>query len=134
MPIAKVEVIQRVFRVDVRPPGETMKNITVDQPQAVKAVFVGTQGPQGIPGAQGPQGLPGSAADLIADEVPTGTINGSNATFTTAHNFLPASIEVSINGIAQRRGMDYTTIGTNTIHFTDSPESGDFISVDYQKG
>jgi hypothetical protein len=53
MAIAKVEVIQKVYRVEVTPPGEALKNITIDQPQSVRVVFVGTQGPQGVPGTSG---------------------------------------------------------------------------------
>lgn len=65
MAIAKVEVIQKIFRVDVTPPGETVRSISIDQPQAVKVVFVGTQGPTGAQGPQGPQGVPGSLSGSI---------------------------------------------------------------------
>lgn len=81
-------------------------------------------------------GAPGAAYTntRIVDEVPSGSINGSNATFTTAENFIPESVELTLNGIAQRKGAsyDYTTTGNNTIIFNNSPDSGDTILVDYE--
>lgn len=84
-------------------------------------------------GIQGPAGPPGTAT-LVTDEVPTGAINGSNATFTTAQNFKPASVKLRLNGIGQKRGagFDYITLGNNTIQFATSPEIGDTILVDYE--
>lgn len=71
----------------------------------------------------------------IIDEVPSGAINGSNVTFTTAYNFVPSSVEITLNGIAQRSGSgnDFITTGENTIIFTTSLEVGDVILVDYER-
>lgn len=88
----------------------------------------------GPPGPQGPAGLPGSsvAADsLVVDEEPIGVIDGSNATFTSQFSFVPESIEVFINGLAQRRITDFNTTGLNTIHLSDSPSPGDSIRIHY---
>jgi hypothetical protein len=66
--------------------------------------------------------------------VPVGVIDGVNATFTTAENFTPATVEVTLNGLAQRLGatFDFLTTGNNTIIFNTSPEIGDTILVDYE--
>jgi hypothetical protein len=70
----------------------------------------------------------------VIDEVPVGVIDGVNATFTTAENFTPATVEVTLNGLAQRLGatFDFLTTGNNTIIFNTSPEIGDTILVDYE--
>jgi len=87
------------------------------------------------------QVLPGRGFPVIAvtykeqieGEVPAGAVNGSNATFTTAFDFIPESVEVFVNGIRQKPITDYTTSGTTTILFTDSPLTGDIILVNYLK-
>ena len=70
----------------------------------------------------------------IVGETPNGTINGSNATFTTLQNFVPLSTEVIINGNIQTYGVDYITIGTNQIILNVSPVVGDYIRVNYKLG
>lgn len=92
----------------------------------VHATVVGQQGPQGI---QGPPG----GSQIVLDEPPTGTINGSNATFTTAFQFVPGQVAVKVNGLTQRLVTDFQTSGTNTIIFAESPHVGDSISVDYER-
>lgn len=57
-------------------------------------------------------------------EVPTGTVNGSNVTFTLTG--VPADSDdliVSVNGQVQRNGTDFTLSG-NTITYTTAPETG----------
>jgi len=81
-----------------------------------------------------PPDIPSYARARVIDEIPNGAINGANATFTTANNFLPESVEVTLNGISQRKGagFDYITVGNDTIIFTVSPDVGDTILVDYE--
>lgn len=74
--------------------------------------------------------VPGS---FVVGEVPTGLVNGSNATFTTAFAFIPESVEVKINGLTQKKVTHYNTSGTTTILFTDSPTTGEIILVNYIK-
>ena len=69
----------------------------------------------------------------VINEAVTGTINGSNATFTTAFDFIPESIEIKVNGIMQKLSDDYTTSGAHTIQFVSSPVSGDKILISYTK-
>ena len=70
-------------------------------------------------------------SQVVRNEPATGLVNGSNATFTTAFAFAPETVEVTVNGVGQRRFVDYNTVGNNTIIFTSSPRVGDFIEVDY---
>ena len=60
----------------------------------------------------------------ITEEL-VGTIDGSNAIFTTTQNFDPDITIVFINGVKQKKHTHYNTIGTNVITFSDSPQVGD---------
>jgi hypothetical protein len=74
--------------------------------------------------------IPGPSKDFIENEVPSGLVNGSNARF----NSHPESVEVFINGLKQKPIIHYTTSGTTTIILSDSPQTGDQILINYQKG
>jgi hypothetical protein len=71
--------------------------------------------------------------NFVENETPSGTLDGSNATFTTEFNFVPASVEAFINGLKQKPIVHYITMGTQTIIFTDSPQTVDQILINYQK-
>jgi len=75
-----------------------------------------------------------SAGAFIIGETPTGAINGSNATFTTANGFDPASVSVFLNGVNIINGVDYITTGQNTILLNVSPVNGDYLRVNYKLG
>lgn len=75
-----------------------------------------------------------SSGSFVIGETPSGAVNGSNATFTTAQNFAPESVQVFINGVSQTNSVDYTTSGTTTITLNVSPVSGDYIRVNYKLG
>lgn len=66
-----------------------------------------------------------------ANIVLIGTINGSNATFTTPDNFIPETVTVLVNGLGQKKVRDFNTSGTNTIIFTDSPTVGETLLTNY---
>jgi len=76
-----------------------------------------------------------TVASPIRNEVPTGTINGSNAVFNIANIPSGNTQEVYLNGVRQRPGggFDYTISGT-TITFTEAPPVGSHILVDYFVG
>lgn len=65
----------------------------------------------------------------------TGSRNSSNKVFTLSANYLSGSTRVYVNGIRYTPGAsyDYTETGTNQITFTNAPDSGDLITVDYIK-
>lgn len=75
-----------------------------------------------------------SSGSFVFGETPIGAVNGSNATFTTAQNFVAESVQVFINGVSQTNGVDYTTSGSTTITMNVSPVSGDYIRVNYKIG
>lgn len=72
------------------------------------------------------------ALDVVG-ETPAGLVNGSNATYTTAFNFDPASVEVYVNGIRQKLVTHFNTSGLSTIILGDSPQTGDLLQVNYER-
>lgn len=82
---------------------------------------------------RGPQGEPGSNSDVVFGEQLAGAINGSNATFTTEHEFVPGQLVVRVNGLAQRLVTDFQTVGSDTIVFGESPQPGDYLAADYER-
>lgn len=71
--------------------------------------------------------------DFVDKEVPAGTVNGVNNTFTLANTPYAGSEHFYINGILQEPGsVDYSISGT-TITTTVAPETGDVLRVSYRK-
>jgi len=78
----------------------------------------------------------GTPAPNFADaEVPAGTIDGANATFTLAHAPIGASLELTRNGLTLKAGSgnDFTLAG-NTITFLVGaiPQAGDSLQAWYR--
>ncbi|MEP7197242.1 MAG: hypothetical protein ABI851_12040 [Saprospiraceae bacterium] len=75
-----------------------------------------------------------SASSLeVKNEIPMGLVDGSNPTFTSYNLFIPETIQVYMNGVRNKIGYDFITIGNDTILFSTSPINGDIILIDYQK-
>jgi len=56
--------------------------------------------------------LQGSSLPTFVDnEIPSGTVDGSNAVFTLAHTPATASEQFFVNGLRQQRVTDYTIAG-----------------------
>ena len=75
----------------------------------------------------------GIANHLVTREAPSGSINGSNTTFTLAHTPSPVGSEmVFLNGLLQESGAgnDYTISGA-TITYLTAPQTGDTLYVTY---
>ena len=72
-------------------------------------------------------------ATNIYNEVPTGLINSSNDTYTTASTFVTNSTQTYLNGIRQKLNVHYIESGS-TIVFQASyiPQTGDILFLDYQ--
>jgi hypothetical protein len=70
----------------------------------------------------------GGSSILFSDaEIPSGTINGSNVTFTLQNAPDPAlSLFFCRNGLVQLAGVDYS-LSSNIITFTLAPLTGDFL-------
>jgi len=75
-----------------------------------------------------------TAANFVTRETPTGSVNGSNTTFTLAATPTAGTEELYLNGILQDQGAgnDYTISGA-TITMLTAPLSGDKIRVNYRK-
>lgn len=73
-------------------------------------------------------------ASYVAEEVPSGTINGSNTSFTLASTPITSSVILYLNGIRLRSGAgnDYTISGS-TITMLYAPATGDVLIATYLK-
>lgn len=79
-----------------------------------------------------------STSNFVFNEIPSGTINGSNGAFTLANTASPTgSIRVFKNGIRQtpNAGNDFVMTNATTITFEagNIPQVGDNLLVDYMK-
>lgn len=72
-------------------------------------------------------------SDFVIGETPSGAINGSNATYTSANDFIPETLEVFLNGLRQTVLGDYNTSGNTTILFVTSPGTGEVLRINYIK-
>lgn len=73
-----------------------------------------------------------TSSNFVFNEIPTGTIDGSNTTFTIANTPTAGTIQLFLNGLLQRPTTDYTISGT-TITMINIPGTGDFMLVHYLK-
>lgn len=77
-----------------------------------------------------------SSANFVFNETPTGTVNGTNPTFTLANTPTAGTVQVYVDGVHMNAGAsnDYT-IATATITFLSGaiPQTGDVILVSYMK-
>lgn len=73
-------------------------------------------------------------SNFVTREVPSGSINGSNVTFTLANTPTAGSEEVYLNGVLQESGAgnDYTISGA-TITYLSAPLTGEKLRVSYRK-
>jgi hypothetical protein len=93
----------------------------------------GTLGSTAVTYAQDTSGTL-STTNFVTEETPSGSINGSNVTFTLANTPTSGTLKLYLNGVRQKSGAgnDYT-ISTNTITMTTAPVSGDVLIADYMK-
>lgn len=75
-----------------------------------------------------------SALPNFADsEVPSGTVDGSNAAFTLAHTPTAGSVHLYKNGLRQTPTTDYTISGDTITFVSDNkPQTGDLLLADYR--
>jgi len=75
-----------------------------------------------------------TASNFVDKETPSGSVNGSNTTFTLANTPVAGSEHVYLNGMLLESGSgnDYTISGA-TITMLTAPISGDKIRVSYRK-
>lgn len=90
-----------------------------------------------VDGSSGACGASGSAPIAFSDnEVPGGTINGTNALFTLSNAPAPAtSLSLFRNGMLLRPSLDYTlNAAAITFGLAAIPQLGDFLQATYRYG
>jgi len=72
---------------------------------------------------------------FVSNETPSGLINGSNAIYTTANNYISGSTRVYVDGVRQELGLHYTETGSNQITIDSGYilQTGDRMIIDYIK-
>lgn len=73
----------------------------------------------------------GSSSVTSISETPSGTLNGSNVTFTLSSTPINGSVVFDINGVVQKKTTDYSIAGT-TITCVTAPASDAVIQAYYQ--
>jgi hypothetical protein len=71
-----------------------------------------------------------AAAAVPVDEVPTGTLNGTNAAFTLSFAPTAGTLHLSLNGVRQNPSDEFTLVGT-TITYTTAPKADDWHRAMY---
>lgn len=96
----------------------------------------GATGATGVHGSTGATGPVGAGASIVWDETPTGTVDGSNDTFTLAGTPDPVgSLNLYRNGLLMDPGVDYTLSGGTITFLSGSiPDTGDVLLATYQDG
>lgn len=70
-------------------------------------------------------------ANIFVQEVPSGTVNGSNVTFTLSNNpIFTSAILLHVNGVLLIQGTHYSISG-NTITMTSAPVAGQLLHAVY---
>lgn len=59
-------------------------------------------------------------------------VNGVSTNFSTFEDFIPATLEVYLNGVRQRRGVFFTEAGPDHFVTTEPPQAGDSLSVQFE--
>ena len=81
----------------------------------------------------GAQGNSVGTNSYIAKEAVTGSIDGSNAVFTTARAYIAGSLEVYVNGLKQGTAhLTETAPSSGTFTLDVAPATGDVVEVAYQ--
>lgn len=129
-----------LIQVSLDPASLTIDRTNPAVPMLKATVAAGPPGPTGATGPMGPagpQGQPGTGITIVFvdQETPSGTIDGTNTTFTLAALPNPASsLHVYRNGLRQKSGMDYNFSGGPSFQFVAvaTPQPGDTIIVEYR--
>lgn len=73
-----------------------------------------------------------TSGNFVFRETPSGTINGSNTSFTLANTPTVGTETIFLNGLEQNITTDYTISGS-TITYLVAPITGDILRVNYLK-
>jgi len=92
----------------------------------------GATGPQGPAGPTGPQGPPGTGAgNFVDDDAPCATFTGVMATLSQTPS-PPASMTLTINGLVQKLGVDFTLTGSTVVLNTYVATASDIVRCSYR--
>lgn len=80
--------------------------------------------------SSGPAGGVSNGQNQVSGETPTGTVDGTNVTFTLAHIPIASTVALYLNGLLQTLGTDYTISG-KTITMAVAPNQGSTLLVNY---
>ena len=72
-----------------------------------------------------------AVGEFVHDETPTGAVNGSNTSFTTANAPVAGTLIVYEGGVRKLLTTDFSLSGS-TITMTYAPPSGSYLRVDYR--
>jgi hypothetical protein len=99
-----------------------------------RIAFMSTQGIQSDWTVLGPVVASGSTGmHLVYNETPSGSINGTNVSFTLAHAPSPVNaLKLYLNGYQLVYGVDFTLSGTTITVVNTVPKAGDTIIADYK--
>lgn len=80
---------------------------------------------------------PGSPGTLVSSETPTGTINGTNKTFTLAFTPIKGAITIAYNvsggpSVLLNYGIDFTVVA-NVVTFVVAPATGSSLNAIYYR-
>jgi hypothetical protein len=109
----------------------------IDSTGALEAVAGNVSDCVHVDGSSGPCGTAGSGAagpNFTDAELPAGTLNGSNASFTLSAVPAPtSSLYLYRNGVLQKAGLDYNLSG-NSLQFLagSTPQPGDTLLASYR--
>jgi hypothetical protein len=73
----------------------------------------------------------GGTANFVTNEVPSGSVNGSNVTFTLANNPIAGSQQLYLDGLRLTPTVDYTIVN-GTITMLIAPLTGSRLLADYR--
>ena len=135
-PIQESDVVGLTGDLSLRPtkgPGFSAgRTALINASGGIEAVIGNPSDCVTVDGSSGPCG--GAGPQFSDGEVPGGTVDGANATFTLANPPTPAtSLVLFRNGIAQQPGTDYTLTGSS-IQFLGGavPQPGDALLAWYR--
>jgi hypothetical protein len=75
--------------------------------------------------------ISGTAASIDCQEIPTGTLDGSNVLFDLVSMPIVNSLSLALNGVLQALSVDFTLTG-NAITYTVAPKATDWHRAWYQ--
>lgn len=69
--------------------------------------------------------------NLRLNQVPSGSVDGSNQAFTVSQAYVAGTLALYLNGLRQKLGTDYAGTSGTTFTMSDAPHAGDILVIDY---